>query len=85
MLFRSPAGTRFIQVHRNVPGEMRRLNEVFARHDVNIAAQTLQTNAHIGYVVLDTDGEVPDANAIVDEIRGLPGTVRARVLFRPQR
>ena len=80
-----PAGTRFIQVHRNVPGEMRRLNEVFARHDVNIAAQTLQTNAHIGYVVLDTDGEVPDANAIVDEIRGLPGTVRARVLFRPQR
>lgn len=80
-----PAGTRFLQVHRNVPGEMRRLNEVFARHNVNIAAQTLETNACIGYVVLDADGEVPDAAAIVDEIRALPGTVRARVLFRPRR
>lgn len=75
-----PNGTRFIQVHRNVPGELRRLNEVFARHNVNIATQYLQTDPRIGYVVLDADGNVPDAGRVLDEIRNLPGTIRARIL-----
>jgi D-3-phosphoglycerate dehydrogenase / 2-oxoglutarate reductase len=77
-----PAGTRFLQIHRNQPGAMRRLNEVFAKHSVNIAAQYLQTNAEIGYVVLDADGAVGDAQEIVREIRDLEGTVRARVLWQ---
>ncbi len=77
-----PVGTRFLQIHRNVPGEMRRLNEVFARHKVNIAAQYLQTNAEIGYVVLDADGTVPDAPQIIQELREMDGTIRARVLWQ---
>ncbi len=77
-----PAGTRFIQVHKNLPGELRRLNEVFARHGVNIGAQYLQTDGEIGYVVLDADGGVEDASAVLSEIRALPGTVRARILYR---
>jgi D-3-phosphoglycerate dehydrogenase / 2-oxoglutarate reductase len=77
-----PTGTRFLQMHRNVPGAMRQLNDVFARHSVNIAAQTLQTNADVGYVVLDADGVLPDAAAILEEIRNVPGTIRARVLLR---
>jgi D-3-phosphoglycerate dehydrogenase len=77
-----PVGTRFLQIHRNEPGQMRRLNEVFARHKVNIAAQYLQTNADIGNVVLDADGAVGDAQVIVKEIRDLEGTVRARVLWQ---
>ena len=40
-----PAGTRFIQVQRNVPGMLGRLNEVLARHAVNIAAQYYETDA----------------------------------------
>ncbi len=59
---------------------MRRLNDVFARHDVNIVTQFLQTDAKIGYVVIDADGTVPDAEAILEEIRDLPGTIRARIL-----
>jgi D-3-phosphoglycerate dehydrogenase / 2-oxoglutarate reductase len=77
-----PAGTRFIQVHRNLPGELGRLNEVFSRNRVNIAAQYLQTDGEIGYVVLDADGSVDDANAVLKEIRALPGTIRARILYR---
>ncbi len=77
-----PAGTRFIQVQRNLPGELGRLNEVFARHKVNIAAQYYETAGPLGYVVLDADGTVPDAEAIVKEIRALPGTIRARMLYR---
>jgi len=72
--------TRFIQVQRNSPGELRRLNDVFANRDVNIAAQHYQTQGEIGYVVLDAEGEVADADEIVAEIRALPGTLRGRVL-----
>ncbi len=75
-----PNGTRFIQMHHNIPGELRRLNDVFARHNVNIATQFLQTDAKIGYVVIDADGTVPEAEAILEEIRDLPGTIRARIL-----
>ncbi|MFM2422419.1 MAG: hypothetical protein RL291_949 [Pseudomonadota bacterium] len=77
-----PAGTRFIQVQRNLPGELQRLNEVFARRKVNIAAQYYQTDGEVGYVVLDADGSVVDAEDIVKEIRGLPGTVRSRMIYR---
>ena len=75
-------GTRFIQVQRNLPGELQRLNEVFARHDVNIAAQTYQTDGEIGYVVLEADGAVDTKDEILAEIRALPGTIRARILNR---
>lgn len=77
-----PAGTRFIQVQKNLPGELGRLNDLFARHGVNIAAQYYQTDGEIGYVVLDADGMVADAGHVLDEIRSLPGTVRARMLYR---
>jgi len=77
-----PAGTRFIQVQRNLPGELGRLNEVFARHKVNIAAQHYQTDGELGYVVLDADGQVFDAEDIVRELRELSGTIRARMLYR---
>lgn len=77
-----PAGTRFIQVQRNLPGELRRLNDVFADRGINIAAQYYQTDGEIGYVVLDADGSVAEAEAVLEQIRELPGTVRARLLYR---
>ena len=76
-----PAGTRFIQVQRNLPGELRRLNDVFAGRGINIAAQYYQTDGEVGYVVLDADGAVADAEAVLDEIRVLPGTMRCRLLY----
>ena len=75
-------GTRFIQVQRNLPGELQRLNEVFARHQVNIAAQTYQTDGEIGYVVLEAEDAVEEAEKILADIRDLPGTIRARLLNR---
>jgi len=75
-------GTRFIQMQRNLPGELQRLNEVFAKHKVNIAAQYYQTDGEIGYVVLDCDDLLSGARDILAEIRTLPGTIRARLLYR---
>lgn len=75
-------GTRFIQVQRNLPGELQRLNEVFAKHKVNISAQYYQTDGEIGYVVLDCDDLLSGARDILAEIRAMPGTIRARLLYR---
>jgi D-3-phosphoglycerate dehydrogenase len=77
-----PTGTRYIHVHRNVPGMLGRLNEAFARRGLNIAAQYLQTDGEIGYVVLEADGGGPEQEALLDEIRSLDGTIRARLLYR---
>lgn len=77
-----PAGTRFLQVQKNIPGELGRLNEVFAKRQINIAGQYYQTQGDVGYVVLDADGAVPDAEDIISEIRALGGTLRARLVHR---
>lgn len=81
-LSQRPAGTRFIQVQRNLPGELGKLNRIFAEHKVNISAQSYQTDGDLGYVVLDADGAVPDARDILAKIRLLDGTIRARILHR---
>jgi D-3-phosphoglycerate dehydrogenase len=76
-----PSGTRFIQVQRNVPGMLGRLNEVLARHAVNIAAQYYETDHDVGYVVLDADTSAADSQRVLADIRSLEGTIRARLLY----
>jgi D-3-phosphoglycerate dehydrogenase len=76
-----PTGTRYIHVHRNVPGMLGRLNEVFSRRGLNIAAQYLQTDAEIGYVVVDAEGRPELSREILRELRALDGTIRARLLY----
>jgi len=73
-------GTRFLHIHKNVPGIMRRLNELFSARDLNISAQFLQTDPEIGYVVVDVDGDV-DETEFLGELSALDGTVRARFLY----
>jgi D-3-phosphoglycerate dehydrogenase len=76
-----PTGTRFIQVQRNSPGMLRRLNEIFASRNVNISAQYYQTDGDIGYVVLEADKAGDHADDILADIRQLDGTIRARLLY----
>ena len=78
-----PIGTRFIHVQRNVPGMLRRLNDVFANRQVNIAAQNYQTDGEVGYVVMEADGvSSAEARDILKDIRALDGTIRARLLYQ---
>ncbi len=76
-----PSGTRFIQVQRNLPGMLGRLNEVLARHAVNIAAQYYESYSDVGYVVLDADASAADSQRVLADIRALEGTIRARLLY----
>jgi D-3-phosphoglycerate dehydrogenase len=74
------SGARFMHVHANTPGLLGKVNEVFARRGINIAAQYLQTDSAIGYVVVDS-GATHAAEEILAELRALPGTIRARLLY----
>ena len=72
-------GTRFLHLHRNVPGVLKRLNEVFAARNLNIAAQYLQTDPEVGYVVVDVNGAVAE-DEVRDELRDIEGTIKVRFL-----
>ncbi|MDQ6937125.1 MAG: phosphoglycerate dehydrogenase, partial [Actinomycetota bacterium] len=70
---------RLVHLHHNVPGVLARINGLLAEHSVNVEAQLLGTRGEIGYVV--TDSASGTTQAIVDQIRAMPETVRLRVIF----
>ncbi len=70
---------RLLHVHHNVPGIMGAINSVFSENELNVAAQFLQTNDAIGYVVIDVDAEYSDM--ALSKLAAIEGTIRSRVLF----
>ena len=77
------AGSRYLHVHRNVPGMLGNLNDIFSRGRFNISAQYLQTDAELGYVCVDADVPSARASDVLGEISSIPGTIRTRLLFSP--
>jgi D-3-phosphoglycerate dehydrogenase len=76
-----PHSRRLLHIHRNMPGMLSRINEIFSRENVNIDGQYLQTNASIGYVVADVSTSQEQAVALKDALAAIPGTLRTRVLY----
>jgi D-3-phosphoglycerate dehydrogenase / 2-oxoglutarate reductase len=76
-----PDSRRLLHIHKNVPGTLSQINEVFTRSKVNIDAQYLQTTGKVGYVVIDIDASEEQANAIRDELAALPCTLKTRLLY----
>jgi D-3-phosphoglycerate dehydrogenase len=76
-----PDSQRLLHIHRNVPGMLSRINDVFSRGNVNIEGQYLQTDLAIGYVVIDVAVEEGRATILKDALAAIPGTLRARVLY----
>jgi D-3-phosphoglycerate dehydrogenase len=76
-----PSGSshRILNIHRNVPGVLSSINKLVSDLGANINAQSLATDADIGYLVLDTDrglsGEVKTA------IEGLNTSIKTRMLY----
>jgi D-3-phosphoglycerate dehydrogenase len=77
-----PGKHRVLHIHRNQPGVLSAINAVFSEDAINIAAQYLQTDAKVGYVVIDVE---TDERAGTLEIRRklelVPGTIRTRILY----
>ena len=74
-----PGKHRLLHIHRNVPGVLSEINRILADNHINIAAQYLQTNEAIGYVVIDMDAA--SSPLALDKLAQVNGTIRSRVLF----
>ncbi len=76
-----PHSRRLLHIHRNVPGTLSRINELFSAGNLNIDAQFLQTDSEVGYVVIDVSADEAQANALKAQMAAIPGTLRSRVLY----
>ncbi|HXD36938.1 MAG TPA: phosphoglycerate dehydrogenase [Rhodanobacter sp.] len=76
-----PHSRRLLHIHRNVPGTLTRINELFSAGNLNIDAQFLQTDSEVGYVVIDVSADEAQANALKAKLAAIPGTLRSRVLY----
>ena len=70
---------RILNVHRNVPGVLRDVNQIVSEVNANIEGQILSTDAHIGYLIMDI---AQDVSAEVSSRMGaLETNIRTRVLY----
>ncbi len=73
---------RLLHIHRNQPGVLSAINGVFSGRNINIAAEHLNTDVRIGYVVLDVEtGEGEDELEMKRRLDEVPGTIRTRILY----
>lgn len=70
--------SRLLHVHVNRPGVLTQINQAFADKSINIAAQYLQTNENIGYVVVDI--EAANAAEGLAQLSAIEGTIKTRLL-----
>ena len=69
--------SRLLHIHHNKPGVLTQINQMFAKHNINIAAQYLQTADQIGYVVIDI--EVESRELALKELKQIEATIRVRL------
>jgi D-3-phosphoglycerate dehydrogenase len=70
---------RILNMHRNVPGVLREINQIVSDLGANIQAQALSTDPEIGYLVLDTDQAVSES--VKTAIEGLSASIKTRILY----
>ena len=70
---------RLLHIHKNIPGVLGSINQVFSDNNINISGQYLQTNEQVGYVVIDVDAE--RSEIAQEKLREIEGTIRCRVLY----
>jgi D-3-phosphoglycerate dehydrogenase len=76
-----PNSRRLLHIHRNMPGMLMQINNLFSNEAVNIDAQFLQTAGEIGYVVIDVSANEDQAEALKDKLSAIPGTLKTRLLY----
>ena len=72
---------RILHIHRNVPGVLSKINEVFSHAGLNIDGQFLRTDANVGYVVIDVSATPEQAQDLRAKLAEIPGTLRTRILY----
>jgi D-3-phosphoglycerate dehydrogenase len=70
---------RILNIHRDVPGVLSRINGLIGSRNVNIKAQSYSTTNGIGYLMMDVERSLP--RSIQEQIDSLDINIRTRLLF----
>ncbi|KAF0152157.1 MAG: D-3-phosphoglycerate dehydrogenase [Ignavibacteria bacterium] len=71
---------RYLHIHKNQPGVLNKITNVFTSRNLNIASQYLQTDTLIGYVIIDIDSK-ENSDDILKELRAISETIKTRMLM----
>lgn len=75
-----PNHARVIYIHRNVPGVLRRVNEILGNH--NVDKQISDSKGDIAYLMADiSDVQPSDLKEITDNLEALSSRILTRVLY----
>ncbi len=70
---------RSVNSRSNCPGVLSSMHGKIAQMGVNIAAEHLQSDNRIGYVILDVDAA--HGEQVVEALRSIPETLRVRAIW----
>ena len=70
---------RLIHIHENKSGMLAAVNEILAKHQINILGQFLKTNEKVGYMITSVDKAYHPA--VIEELEKIEGTIRVRILY----
>ncbi len=70
---------RFIHIHRNEPGVLAAINDIFKSAGSNIEGQYLKTNEQIGYVITDIAKQYEQD--MVVQLKNIDETIKFRILY----
>lgn len=71
---------RLLHIHKNVPGIMAQINNVYAENNINIFSQFLMTRGDIGYAVTDIDAEYD--KKMLKQLKQIENTIKFRILYK---
>ena len=72
----SQDSVRILNIHKDVPGVLGRINSFIANANVNIKAQTYRTHEGVGYLIMDTEKGLP--LEVCEHIDALGSNIRTR-------
>lgn len=70
---------RLLHIHKNVPGIMAQINNIYAHNNINIVSQFLMTKGDIGYAVTDLNAEYE--KSLIKQLKQIDNTVKFRILY----
>ena len=73
-------GHRLLHIHKNVPGIMAKINQVYAENEINILSQFLMTRGNIGYAVTDIDSNYD--KSLIKKLKEIENTIKFRILYK---
>ncbi|MET0411176.1 MAG: phosphoglycerate dehydrogenase [Polyangiaceae bacterium] len=70
---------RILNIHKNVPGVLSRINTIISDLHANVESQILATDANVGYLVMDLDRDVSEE--VRRQVSALDTDIRTRILY----